>query len=181
MNHTKIFIVACIFSSYILGAQKPIIAICDKSSLLAFISSIINSKTPGKIETRHIPCFKYMIYSSPNNFNRPLFSYGQKFQYRPLTRSIATETNSSIFEQENNKKTILLSIFQRNNASNLFGLTPDEVSLHIAHIGIIDPKEELKVANIIHCTRPGIIESIPGKGCTARYHDERIETEQSKK
>lgn len=167
MNHKTIFIIACIFNSHIFGTLKPIITICDKSSLLAFISSIIKSEIPGTIVSRHIPYFKYMIYSNPNNSNQPRFSFSSPFIYDPeRLRSKETEAN--------------ISLFGGNFKSNI-KLTPSEVSLHIANIGIIDAEEELKIANIIHCIRPGIIESNPGEGVTVRYYDESIKTDLPKK
>ena len=165
MNYKIIGIIACILGSYIFGIQRPITTICDKLSLLKFINSVIKNEIAGKIESRHIPYFKYIIFYNFNNPDQPQCSLSAPFRYNPqMLGSKADENNISIFE----------GLFEE-----FSNLTPSEVSEHIANIRINDPATELKVANIIHGIRPGIIESDPDKGFTARYHDESIKTEEN--
>ncbi len=151
MNHKIIGIIVCLFSNYVFASLEEE----TKKYIFNFLTAVINNRIHGKIDSRHIPYLKSISFLKRDNSNASWYCE------ETFSLNFPQRTRSDTYEK-------YLSIF----SDNTFGIKPEEMSLVIFDLKM-NPEEELRIANIMHAIRPGIIKSNPTTSTlTVRYHDE---------
>ena len=125
--------------------NKSTFAVRDKESVLTFFGDLLRNNKHRKLDTENYPDLRTIVFFAKN-------APRESWHYYGYTRAVHSHKEKTKSNEQN------ISLFN----GQILGLNAVEVSQEIFKlIGLEASETRVKVANIIHGIRPGIIQSNP--------------------